>query len=175
MNNSPAEKNTQQIVVPIERISQQILVFRGKRVMLDEDLAIIYGVSTKRLNEQVRRNLNRFPEDFMFSLTHDEFDILRSHFATSRWGGRRYPPNAFTEHGAVMLASVLKSKVAVEASIQVVRAFVRLREIMISHKDLSQKLAELEGKYDQQFQVVFNAIRQLMEPMDKPKNKIGFK
>ena len=143
--------------------------------MLDEDLANIYGVSTKRLNEQVRRNKNRFPQDFMFSLTPEEFDILRSQIATSKWGGRRYPPNAFTEHGAVMLASVIKSTVAVEASIQVVRAFVKLREMVASHEDFARKLAELEGKYDRQFQIVFSAIKQLMAPKIKPENKIGFK
>ena len=143
--------------------------------MLDEDLAEIYGVTTKRLNEQVRRNKGRFPEDFMFRLTKEEFANLRSQFATSRWGGRRYPPNAFTEHGAVMLASVLNSPIAIEASIQVVRAFVRLREMLASHKDLARKLAALERKYDQQFQVVFDAIRKLMKPPpDKPKPRIGF-
>jgi len=119
MDDSSFKKKSQQIVIPIEYISLNILKIRGFRVMLDEDIAKIYGVTTKRLNEQVRRNLDRFPEDFMFSLTPDEFDILRSQFATSRWGGRRYPPKAFTEHGAVMLASIIKSPVAVEASIQV--------------------------------------------------------
>ena len=143
--------------------------------MLDEDIAKIYGVTTKRLNEQVRRNLNRFPEDFMFSLTPAEFEILRSQNATSRWGGRRYPPKVFTEHGAVMLASIIKSPVAVEASIQVVRAFVKLREILASHKELAQRLEELEAKYDQQFQSVFDAIRQLMTPPKKSNAKIGFK
>ncbi len=144
--------------------------------MLDEDLAEIYGVTTKRLNEQVKRNKDRFPEDFMFRLTVEEFAALRSQFATSRWGGRRYPPNAFTEHGAVMLASVLNSPIAVEASIQVVRAFVRLRELLTSHKELARKLADLERKYDQQFQVVFDAIRKLMEPPpEKEKRRIGFK
>lgn len=156
-------------------ITGNILLIRGKRVMLDEDLATIFGVTTKRLNEQVRRNKARFPKDFMFSLTREEFVILRSQFATSRWGGRRYPPNVFTEHGAVMLASVLKSQIAIEASIQVVRAFVRLREMLASNKEFAQKLTELERKYDKKFQIVFDAIRQLMEPVIKPKSKIGFK
>jgi hypothetical protein len=143
--------------------------------MLDADLAEVYGVTTKRLNEQVRRNRDRFPEDFMFQLSDAEFTDLRSQFATSSWGGRRYPPFAFSEHGALMLASVLNSPIAVDASIQVVRAFVRLREFLATHKDLSRKLAELEKKYDHQFQVVFDAIRQLMEPSpDKPKRRIGF-
>ena len=143
--------------------------------MLDEDLAEIYGVTTKRLNEQARRNKGRFPDDFMFALTREEFTNLKSQSATSRWGGRRHPPNVFTEHGAVMLASVLKSPVAVMASIQVVRAFVRLREMLASHEDLARKLTDLEKKYDYRFQVVFDAIRQLMEPPRKPHPKIGFK
>jgi len=164
------------LAIPNERIEQGILLVRGHKVMLDEDLAEIYGVTTKRLNEQVRRNKDRFPEDFMFRLSKEEFTDLRSQSATSRWGGRRYPPNAFTEHGAVMLASVLNSPIAVEASIQVVRAFVRLREMLTSNKELARKLASLEKKYDHQFQVVFDAIRKLMEPPpDKPKPRIGYK
>jgi phage regulator Rha-like protein len=163
------------ILVPDERIEQGILLIRDQKVMLDEDLAEIYGVTTKRLNEQVKRNLDRFPADFMFQLSKEEYAQLRSQFATSRWGGRRYPPFAFTEHGTVMLASVLNSPVAVQASIQVVRAFIRLREIMATHKELARKLSALEKKYDERFQVVFEAIRKLMEsPSGKPKRKIGF-
>jgi len=142
--------------------------------MLDEDLARIYGVTTKRLNEQVKRNKVRFPDDFMFTLTNKELADLRSHFATSSWGGRRQPPNAFTEHGAVMLASVLNSPIAIEASIQVVRAFVKLREILADNKELAEKLANLENKFDHNFSVVFEAIRQLMKPEAKPKPRIGF-
>ena len=128
------------------------------------------------LNEQARRNKERFPEDFMFRLTKEEFLALRSQFATSRWGGRRYPPNAFTEHGAVMLPGVLNSPGAVDASIQVVRAFVRLLEILLSNKDLSQKLQALEKQYNKQFKVVFEAIRQLMDPVSSKQNsKIGFR
>jgi len=160
--------------VPSDRITHSILLIRGKRVMLDEDLAGIYGVTTKRLNEQVRRNQDRFPDDFMFTLSSREFANLRSRFATSRWGGRRSSPKAFTEHGAVMLASVLKSPIAIAASIQVVRAFVHLREILASHQDLARKLAELEKKYDKQFQIVFDAIRQLMTPNTSKKSRIGF-
>jgi hypothetical protein len=134
--------------------------------MLDSDLAAIYGVLPKRLNEQVRRNKARFPPDFLFRLTPDEVDALRSHSATSKpgRGGRRYQPYAFTEHGAVMLASVLNSPAAVAASIHVVRAFVRLREIVGIHKELAEKLDALEAKYDSQFRVVFEAIRELMRP-----------
>jgi len=145
--------------------------------MLDADLAELYGVTTKRLNEQVKRNASRFPGDFMFQLTPDETRILRSQFATSRsgWGGRRALPYAFTEHGAVMLASVLNSPTAVDASVQVVRAFVRLREILATHKDLARKLEDLEKKYDARFRVVFDAIRKLMAPPERPRRQIGFR
>ncbi len=161
-------------MVLAQRAESRILLVRGHNVMLDSDLAELYRVSTKRLNEQVRRNHERFPEDFMFQLTSKE--ALRSQSATSKRGrgGRRYRPYAFTEHGAVMLASVLNSAVAVQASIQVVRAFIRLREILASHKELARKLAELERKYDKQFKVVFDAIRELMAPPRKQRKPIGF-
>jgi hypothetical protein len=142
--------------------------------MLDEDLAELYGVTTKRLNEQVKRNRQRFPSHFMFQLTRREFTDLRSQFATSRWGGRRTPPYAFTEHGTVMLASVLNSPIAIQASIQIVQAFVRLRQMLASHVELARKLAALEKKYDAQFKVVFDAIRQLMEPPPPKRRSIGF-
>ena len=162
-------------LIPSERIERAILILRGHRVMLDADLAAIYGVTTKRLNEQFRRNRRRFPMDFAFRLTAGEFEILRSQFATSSWGGRRYPPFAFTEHGAVMLASVLNSDVAIQTSVEVVRAFVRLREMLVAHKDLARRLDELESKYDGQFASVFEAIRRLMTPPRKPKDKaMGF-
>jgi hypothetical protein len=150
----------------------RILLIRGQRVMLDSDLALIYGVTTKRLNEQVRRNIDRFPADFGFQLLVKEIRILRSQIATSTWGGRRYLPWAFTEHGALMLASVLSSPTAVHASIQGVRAFVRLREILGNHEDLVRRLNDLESRYDGQFKVVFDAIRQLMNPT--PERRIGF-
>jgi len=146
--------------------------------MLDADLASLYGVSTKRLNEQLRRNLSRFPEDFAFRLTQDEADRLRSQIATSKpgRGGRRYLPMAFTEHGAIMLASVLNSPVAVHASIQVVRAFVQLRAMLSAHSDLAHRLDELERRYDHRFQAVFDAIRRLMEaPESPPHLRIGFR
>jgi len=150
-------------------IERRILAIRGQRVLLDRDLAQIYGVPTKRLNEQVRRQKGRFPADFMFQLTAVETAGLRSQFATSSsgWGGRRHRPWVFTEHGAIMAANVLKSPTAVRASIQVVRAFVRLREMLASHVELAHKLADLERRmveHDQKFAVVFDAIRQLMEP-----------
>jgi len=165
-------------IIPIDEIQQRILVIRGHRVMMDADLAIIYGVTTKRLNEQVKRNLKRFPSDFMFQLNEEEFENMRSHFATSRWGGRRYLPYAFTEHGAIMLANVLNSPSAVEASIQVVRAFVKLRELLSTNKELAGKLSQLEGKleqHDEEIQIIFKAIRKLMKPLETKKRKIGFR
>jgi hypothetical protein len=154
----------------VTRVEERIRHIRGEKVMLDSDLAAAYGVSVKRLNEAVRRHASRFPSDFTFQLTKQEFDNLRSQFATSRsWGGRRTPPYAFTEHGAVMLASVLNSPVAVEASIQVVRAFVRLRQMIQSNDKLRRQLARIETKlqdHDQRFAVVFDAIRQLMDAED---------
>jgi len=163
-------------LIPVERIERAILSIRGRKVMLDSDLSEIYGVTTKRLNEQVRRNIGRFPEDFMFQLTQGEFDNLRSQFATTNLSMRRNPPYAFTEHGAVMLASVLNSPVAIEASVQVVRAFVKLRQLLASNADLARKLITLEKKYDSQFSMVFKAIRELMEPpKEVKKKKIGFR
>jgi hypothetical protein len=135
-------------IVPLERIESRILLIRGHKVMLDSDLAELYGVTTKRLNEQVKRNRQRFPADFMFQLTSDEATNLRSRIATSKQGrgGRRYRPYAFTEHGAIMAASVLNSYRAIEVSIYVVRAFVKLREMLRTHKELARKLAELEKR-----------------------------
>lgn len=163
---------------PVAHIASVIHVVRGQRVMLDTDLAALYGVSTKRLNEQVRRNRARFPDDFAFRLTGDEARALRSQVATSNpgRGGRRYAPIAFTEHGAVMLASVLNSPLAVHVSIQVVRAFVQLRGLLTTHAELARRLDELERRYDHRFQVVFAAIRRLMqgdEPPERP--RIGFR
>jgi len=161
--------------LPVIPVETRILTIRGFRVMLDSDLAEIYGVETKRLLEQVRRNIERFPEDFMFRLTAQEFANLRSQFATSsRHGGRRYLPYAFTEHGALMLASVLKSDRAVSMSIFVVRAFARLREILSTHADLRRKIEEMEARYDQQFKYVFDALKLLLDPPRKAKKRIGF-
>jgi hypothetical protein len=164
---------------PLEGIQQAILLIRSKRVMLDADLAKLYGVSTKRLNEQVKRNRDRFPEDFMFQLSPEEAEALRSQMATSRQGrgGRRYLPFAFTEHGAIMLAAVLNTPRAIEVSIFVVRAFVRLREILSTHKALAHKLAELESKietHDEAIRSLVSAIRELMTAPERPPKKIGF-
>jgi hypothetical protein len=144
--------------------------------LLDVHLAGLYGVTTKRLNEQVRRNRARFPEDFMFQLTAEEVASLRSQFATSNKGrgGRRYAPYAFTEQGVAMLSTVLNSERAIQVNIEIMRAFVRLRQMLTSNAQLARKVADLEKKYDAQFKVVFDAIRQLMTPPESKKRKIGF-
>ena len=167
-------------LIPIGKIQESIYLIRGHKVMLDSDLAELYGVTTKRLNEQVKRNIDRFPEDFVFQLTEEEAEALRSQNATSNKGrgGQRYKPYVFTEHGAVMLASVLKSKVAIQASVYVVRAFVRLREMLATNKELAHKLSELEKRIDKHDEAIISlikAIRGLMEPPPmKAKGRIGF-
>jgi hypothetical protein len=158
-----------------ERISKRILLLRGHRVMLDADLATLYGVTTFNLNKAVKRNLDRFPEDFMFQLTYQEVRNLIFHFGISSWGGTRKLPRAFTEQGVAMLSSVLKSKRAAQVNIAIMRAFVQLREMIASHKDLAKRLDELEQKYDVQFRSVFDAIRQLMAPAAPTRRRIGFR
>ena len=159
-------------VAAAQELTDRIVVVRGRRVMLDVDLAALYGVAPKRLNEQVRRNRGRFPDDFVFQLTIAEARVVvasRSQFATlNRGQNLKYAPHVFTEHGAVMLAAVLNSPIAIDASIQVVRAFVRLRAMVAMHEDLELKLTALESKFDHQFSVVFEAIRQLMRPASQP-------
>ena len=164
-------------IVSVKQIESLILILCGQRVMFDADLAVLYGVETRVLVQAVKRNIERFPEDFMFQLTGEDFDILRSQSVTSsQWGGRRYPPYAFTEQGVAMLSSVLRSKKAVNVNIEIMRAFVRLRRLLASHEKLARKLDSLEKKYDSQFKVVFKAIRQLMKPPSKgSKKEIGFK
>jgi phage regulator Rha-like protein len=160
------------LIASVEQIESRIFVIRGQKVMLDTDLAELYGEEIRRLNEQVRRNIERFPEDFMFQLTDEEFTALRSQFATLKSGRgqhRKYMPYAFTEHGALMLDNVLKSVRAVEVSLMVVRAFVHLRELVSTHKELSQKLNQLErkvGAHDRAIAELISAIRQLMTPLD---------
>jgi phage regulator Rha-like protein len=165
------------IKVPIERVESAILLIRGEKVILDSDLATLFGVSTARLNQQVNRNLDRFPGDFMFRLSDGEFRDLILQNATSKKGrgGRRKLPYAFTEHGALMAANVLNSKRAVEASVQVVRAFVKLRQMLATNAELARKLDELEKKYDRQFTVIFDAIRRLMTPPPGKAEAIGFR
>jgi hypothetical protein len=162
-------------LIPAGRIERSILFLRGHKVMLDSDLAELYGVLTGRLNEQVKRNRNRFPDDFMFQLSGKEYENLLSQNAMSSWGGRRRPPYAFTEQGVAMLSSVLHSERAVQVNIEIMRTFVRLRRMLESHAALARKLDELEKKYDSQFQIVFEAIRQLMIPPEKEQRKIGFR
>lgn len=163
-------------IVPIERIESSILLIRSHKVMLDADLARLYGVPTKVLVQAAKRNRERFPADFMFQLSPKEFKILRSQSVTSNpRGGRRYPPYAFTEQGVAMLSSVLRSKHAVLVNIQIMRTFVRLRRILASHADLHRRLDALEKKYDKHFKVVFDAIRELMAPPEKPSRRIGFR
>ena len=171
-------------IVPMERVQSRILVIRGQKVILDSDLASLYGVSTFRLNEQVKRNKSRFPEEFVFQLNKEEFKNLTSQFAISSssgsgWGGRRTLPYAFTEHGAIMAASVLNSARAVQVSIFVVRAFVQLRLEVSKHKELAEKLQQLETKvekHDKQLGALITAIRQLLQPPGeiKPKTPFGF-
>lgn len=172
-------RNKKTSLIPAERIERCILFIRDQKVMLDKDLAELYGVETKRLIEAVKRNIRRFPDDFMFQLNKEENDLLRSQIATSNIstgrGGRRYAPYAFTEQGVAMLSSVLRSPRAVDVNVEIMRTFVRLRRMLASNVELARKLETLEKKYDSQFKVVFDAIRQLMTPVEfKNKRQIGF-
>ncbi|NTV40845.1 MAG: ORF6N domain-containing protein [Candidatus Moranbacteria bacterium] len=167
-------------IVPQEIIEQKIYLIRGKKVMLDKDLAVLYGVETKVLNLAVRRNIDRFPLDFMFQLNVDEFENLRFQIETSSYGGRRYLPYVFTEQGVAMLSGVLKSKRAIEVNVQIIRTFVKLREMIISNKELRLKIEEMERKYDKRFKAVFDTLRNLLESNMqekevKKKLPIGFK
>jgi len=169
-----------QSAISIEKIESRIYEIRGQRIMLDHDLAELYGVQTKALKQAVSRNIERFPSDFMFILTYQEVVNLRSQIVTSssrQWGGRRYKPMVFTEQGVAMLSSVLRSKRAVQVNIEIMRAFVRLRGLLLAHKDLARKLKELEErleKHDEDIGLIFEAIRELMTPPDTPPKKIGF-
>lgn len=163
-------------LIPLDRIERGILLIRGQRVMIDADLATLYGVKTKRLKEQVRRNLDRFPSDFMFELTAEEkAEVVANCDHLTKLKFSPYLPYAFTEHGVLMLANVLNSSRAVQVSLQIVRTFVRLREMLASNAELARKLEALEKKYNQQFKVVFETIRQLLQPSEKPKRQIGFR
>ncbi len=158
------------------RVETRIFVLRGQRVTLSPHLAELYGVQPKVLVQAVKRNAARFPDDFMFQLSRDEFGNLKSQFVTSSWGGlRRALPYAFTEQGVAMLSSILNSPQAIRVNIEIMRAFVRLRRILASHEDLARKLVELEKRYDAQFRAVFDAIRQLMAPPERTRRSIGFK
>ena len=166
----------QAIVIPGERIENKIFLIRGKRVMIDRDLADLYGVETKVLNQAVRRNKKRFPLDFMFQLNKIEMENLKSQFVTSSWGGVRKLPLAFTEQGVAMLSSVLNSDRAIRVNIQIMRTFTRIREMVISNKVLRLKIEQMEKKYDKKFKIVFDTLRQLLDDKkDEAVKKIGFK
>jgi hypothetical protein len=162
-------------LIPVERIKNKILFIRGDKVMLDVDLAELYNVEVKHLVRAVRRNIERFPSEFMFQLDNKEFMELRSHFGTAKFKMRRFAPLVFTEQRVAMLSSVLNSKRAIQINIEIMKTFVRMREMLISNREMAKRLDELESKYDKQFDVVFDAIRQLMAPPPVPtKGKIGF-
>ena len=172
------------VTIPQEIIQQKIYFIRGEKVMLDRDLAELYEVETKVLNQAVKRNINRFPSDFMFQLNKQESDAfsrsqfvtlnLKSQIVTSSWGGKRKLPFVFTEQGVAMLSSVLKSKRAVQVNIQIMRTFTQIRKMLISHKDLREKLESIEKKYDKQFRIVFETLKLLLKEDEKPKKRIGF-
>ena len=161
-----------------EKIIKKIYLIRGKKVMLDFDLSILYGVETKQLKRQVNRNIERFPKDFMFTLKKKDFENLRSQIGTSSWGGTRYLPMAFTEHGIAMLSSVLNSKIAIAVNIRIVRIFTKLREMVLTHKDILLKLEQLEkkvGDNSQDIQIIFSALKKLLTPPQSPRTRIGFR
>ena len=158
-----------------EVIEQKIYLIRAQKVMLDRDLALLYNIETKNLNKAVKRNLNRFPKDFMFQLNKNEFKNLKFQFGTSRWGGTRKLPYVFTEHGIAMLSSVLNSDRAIAVNIQIIRTFIKLRQLLGTHKDLLEKIEKMEKGYDRQFRIVFDIIRELNNPIDKKRKQIGFK
>ena len=161
-------------LIPTHGIEQQIFLIRKHKVMIDSHLAELYQVPTKVLNQAMKRHEKRFPKDFMFRLTAEEVSNLKSRVAISNWGGRRYLPLAFTEQGVAMLSSILNSERAIQVNIEIMRAFVRLRRILAAHKNLARRLDQLEKKYDIQFKVVFDAIRELMAQPEKPRKVIGF-
>ncbi len=165
-------------IIPIERIAQRIRYFRGEKVMLDSDLAALYGVTTGNLNKAVKRNRDRFPSDFMFQLKPEEVTNLKFQFGISSWGGRRRTrPYAFTEHGVAMLSSVLNSERAVKVNIAIMRVFVKLREILETNRELAKKFEELKrrfGRHDEEIGAILEAIRQLMAPPERPRPEIGF-
>ena len=160
--------------ISLDTILPSVFVVRGVKAMLDADLAALYGVETKRLNEQVKRNIKRFPTDFMFQLTKDEFDILKSQSATSSWGGRRALPYVFTEHGIAMLSSVLSSDQAIEVNIAIMRAFVQMRQLLTETSDLKLSIESLRFEYDEKFEIVFQALDRILAMDTKESKPIGF-
>lgn len=171
-------KTAKAMLPPEELVLNKIYFIRGQKVMLDEDLAELYQVETKRLNEQVRRNIERFPDDFMFRLTQKEFENLKSQFATSSWGGRRKLPLAFTEQGVSMLSGVLNSETAIHVHIQIIRVFTKMRELLLTHKDILLQLEKIERKltrHDDDIALIFQYLKQLLNPPETPRTRIGFK
>jgi hypothetical protein len=171
-------KQIKAVFIPDEVVVDKIYQIRDQKVMLDEDLAELYGIETKRLNEQVARNPDRFPKDFMFRLTDEEFANLKSQFATSSWGGRRSLPYAFTEHGVLMLSSVLNSRQAIQVNIQIMRIYTRIRELLITHKDLLLLVEQVERKLvkqDQKIETLFAYLNKFLEKEEKPRKAIGYK
>ena len=166
----------QMSIIPTERVENRIFLIRRKKVMFDMDLAMLYGIQTKVLKQQVRRNLDRFPVDFMFQLNEKEFKIWRSQIVTSSHGGNKYRPFVFTEQGIAMLSSVLRSKKAINVNIQIMRTFVRLREIISTHKELREKIESIEKKYDVKFRIIFEVINKLLlQEENKVKKEMGFR
>ena len=164
-------------VVPDEVLINKIYLIRGQKVMLDQDLAALYGVETKTFNQSVKRNIDRFPDDFMFQLTGSEFENLRSQIVTSSWGGRRYAPRVFTEQGVAMLSGILNSDIAIEVNIRIIRIFTKLRETLLTHKDILLKLEHLEKKitgHDKDIELIFSALKQLIQQPNPPRKRIGF-
>ena len=162
------------ITIPDEIIINKILLIRSKKVMIDRDLAELYEVETKVLNQAVKINIRRFPLDFMFQLNKNEFKNLRSQFVTSSWGGRRQEPFVFTEQGIAMLSSVLRSDRAINVNIQIIRTFIKIRELLSTNKELKEKVDSMEKKYDKELKVIFNVLNRLLIEEKKPKDKIGF-
>ena len=168
------KKVPRKLTLPTEIIASKIYFIRGQKIMLDQDLAKLYGVETAQLKRAVRRHRDRFPDDFMFELSKSELDDLRCQIGTSKWGGTRYIPFAFTEQGVAMLSGVLNSDRAIKVNIQIMRTFTQLRNMLANHKDLKHKIEVMEKKYDEQLRIVFEAITQLLEVDEKPKKKIGY-
>lgn len=172
-----AKKNIDTLL-PDESVISKIYLMRSQKIMLDEDLAELYQVETKRLNEQVKRNANRFPKDFMFQLSVEEFENLKSQFATSSWGGRRKLPFAFTEQGVSMLSGVLNSTIAIQVHIQIIRIFTKMRELILTNKEILLQLEKMEKDVTtnkQDIAMIFEALKQLLHPPEKPRKRIGFK
>jgi len=161
-------------LIPVEVIEKKIYLIRSEKVMLSTDLAVLYGVEPRVLVQAVKRNIKRFPEDFMFQLSNSEFNNLRSQIVTSSWGGRRYPPYAFTEQGVAMLSSVLRSKRAIAVNIAIMRTFVKLRQILATNDLLRRKIESMERKYEEQFKLVFKVLSEMVMVEPKPKSQIGF-